>query len=188
MGGWLIDRSRFPTGHKGSSSGLAPPEHIPLFPREEVRAVCTPAVRGQIVVRDASTWDGVEGTVALDASSLTTGSDMRDRFTEKILQATRYPNVGFRLERLENVQPGDTLRATAVGIFELRGVETPMEVPITAWREAGGLRVVGQFQIPARDLIFVYGMSRWKLGLGVGGGIWKELHMGVDFLLRAAPG
>jgi hypothetical protein len=184
-GGWSIDRDRLPDGHKGSSSALSPSEHIPLFPREEVREVCTPAVAGEIVVGDASTWDGVEGRVAVDVNGLETGSNLRNRFTVGLFAA--HSEIAFRVDRLENVQRGDTLRATAVGILELRGVETPMEVPIKAWREADGLRVVGKFQVPARDLIRVYGMSRWKLGLGATS-IWKELHMGIDVVLRRAAG
>ena len=34
-----------------------------------------------------------------------------------------------------------------------------------------------------RDLEEVYGMSHYKLGLGVGTGIWKLLHMGFDVVL-----
>ena len=89
------------------------------------------------------------------------------------------------LMRLVDVQMGDTVTARAVGRFQCRGRGQRMSVPIRIWREAAGLRVVGKFTMPAADLVEVYEISRLALGLGVGTGIWKYLHLGFDVVLRS---
>lgn len=158
---------------------------IPLYPRQEVKPVCTPAVRGEVKVEDASAWRGVRGAVVVRAEALVTGLRMRDDYASRaVLQSARYPEISFRIDSLAAVQPGDTLRAEVVGMFELHGVAEPMRVPVKAWREAGGLRVTGRFDVRATELLDKYGLSRWALGLGVGTNIWKIVHMGVDVVLR----
>jgi len=38
--------------------------------------------------------------------------------------------------------------------------------------------------IPAEDMIEVYHMSKYSLGLGVGQTVWDELWLGIDVILR----
>ena len=76
------------------------------------------------------------------------------------------------------------MRGTAVGKLNLHGVTRPMTAGVRAWPEAGGLRVLAKFHIPAGELTTVYGFSRFALGLGVQTKIWYHLFMGVDLLLR----
>lgn len=160
---------------------------VPLYPRRAVRPVCTPAVSGRIEVQNTSEWSGVRGLVRVQADALVTGLRMRDDFASKaVLQSGRYPEIRFQIDSLVAVQPGDTLRAEAVGVFHLHGVAEPMRIPVKAWREADGWRVTGRADIPASDLIEKYGMSKWALGLGVTTAIWKILHMGIDVLLQEA--
>jgi hypothetical protein len=52
------------------------------------------------------------------------------------------------------------------------------------WTTPDGLRVTGRFSIPAQDMVDVYHLSKYKLGLGVGAGIWKFLYMGLDVILK----
>jgi hypothetical protein len=82
------------------------------------------------------------------------------------------------------VQPGDTLRALAVGTFEAHGRTLPARVPIVAYRDAAGFRVQGQFQFDAQLLVPHFGMSQWALGMGVIFKRWKTVHWGVDLIVR----
>jgi hypothetical protein len=60
----------------------------------------------------------------------------------------------------------------------------PMKAAVRAWPEAGGLRVLAKFRMPASALVEEYGLSRFSLGLGVMTRIWYDLFMGVDLVLR----
>jgi YceI-like domain len=185
--GWSVKTSKLPsTRHSNTLE-----KKIPLYPRQDVSAVCPrDAVSGGVVASDTAAWRGsVRGNVSVRASTLITGLRMRDSFASRtVLQSQKYPDIRFRIDSLTPVQTGagDTLRADAVGILELRGVETPLTVPIKAWREGNGMRVTGQFQMRPAELVEKYGVSRFALGLGIGTGIWKELHMGLDVILRPA--
>jgi hypothetical protein len=112
---------------------------------------------------------------------------MRDDFAKNsVLQTHKYQEITFRIDSLVAVQPGDTLRAIAVGVFGLHGVQEPMRIPVKAWREAGGLRVTGRADLQARDMETKYNISKWALGLGVGSAIWQMLHVGIDVVLKPA--
>jgi polyisoprenoid-binding protein YceI len=123
--------------------------------------------------------------VVVQSDAMTTGLKMRDEFAKNsVLQSSKYPEIRFRIDSLVAVQPGDTLRATAVGVLQLHGVQAPMSLPIKAWREADGLRVTGRADMDAKDMSEKYNISKWALGLGVGSAIWKTLHAGVDVVLK----
>lgn len=160
---------------------------VPLYPRLAVTPVCTQGVRGEIQVDDKASWRGVKGLIAINAKTLKVALDMRNRFTQNVMEVDRYPEIRFSIVDLADVQPGDTLRANAVGTLYLHGVAQQMKIPIKAWQEAGGIRVTGQTRIDATDLVETYQMSKWKLGLGVGTNIWKHLYMGLDVVLREGP-
>ena len=160
---------------------------VPLYPRIEVAPVCRPAVRGEIVALDTISWRGTRGEIRIFADSLVTGNDMRDRFSRKaVFETTKFREIKFVIDSLTNVQPGDTIRATAAGTLELHGVRVPAQAPVKAWRERAGLRVQGQFQFPAQDLTRVYGFSKLALGMGVTLGRWNTVFMGLDAVLVAA--
>ena len=82
----------------------------------------------------------------------------------------------------------DTIRATAVGVFHFHGVSTPMQVPVRAWPEAGGLRALAKAQVPAFRLVEDFGLSRIALDLGVKAGVWRDFYMGIDVVLRPEEG
>jgi hypothetical protein len=119
-----------------------------------------------------------------------TGDERRDAFARvAILDATRYPTSRFQIDSLVNVtRRADTLQGTAFGVFALRDVSTPMRATVRAWPEAGGLRVFAKFRVNAQDLVSVYGLSNFALGLGVSTNIWHHLFMGVDVVLRPEEG
>lgn len=180
--GWEVDYSARPTIR---DAGRSDPR-IPLFPRRRARPLCSLAVVGQITVDDTVTWKQARGQVVVRLDSLVTGHRIRDEYARRLVLTTgEYPTVSFTLDSLSNVQVGDTIRATAVGALELRGVKTALRVPVKGWREAGGLRVLAQFSLPAEDLTETYGMSKWALGLGVVLKRWKTLHLGVDLVLES---
>lgn len=158
---------------------------IPLYPRKRVRYVCKPAVAAVVELRDTADLSSLASAqVSVIADSLFTGLDMRDAYAKrKVLETKNYPAIRFSVDSLTALVPGDTLKATAVGTFEARGVRTPMTSPIKAWREGGGIRVQSHFTIPAKDLIDVYNVSALALGMGVRMMEWHALHMGVDMLL-----
>lgn len=160
---------------------------IPLFPRFRVRPLCREAVRGDISASDGAALRGVKGTVTLIADSLFSGLEMRDKYARRaVLETVRYPEITFVIDSLVDVQRGDTIRATAVGVFTVHGASRPMRAPVTAWQETAGLRVRAQFSVPARALTDDFGMSTWALAMGVGMKRWNTLHMGVDLVLRPA--
>jgi hypothetical protein len=160
---------------------------IPLFPRFRVRPLCRQAMAGEITVQDTVRWRGVRGRVSVIADSLFTGLAMRDKYARRVvLETGRYPELTFTIDSLVDVQPGDTIRATAVGTFEAHGALRPMRAAVTAWRDPAGFRVRAQFEFPARALTDEFGMDTWALSMGVGMKRWKTLHMGIDIILRPA--
>ena len=168
-------------GHDMRAMRKAP---IPNHPRPNAVAVCSPAVRGEIVTADTTSWRGVHGLIVIRADALQTGLDMRDSYARKrVLQTDSYPDIRYEIDSVSNLQKGDTLQGDAFGTFELHGVRQPVTIPIKAWREPLGLRVTGQFHFPAPDLIDVYRMSKYPLSLGVGMKIWEQMHMGIDLIL-----
>jgi hypothetical protein len=161
---------------------------VPLYPRPVAQAVCGPAVQGELWASDTVTWQQVHGSVAVSVNALVSGTPIRDGYTHRTLfESGSFPSIQFELDSVTGVRrSGDTLSATGVGVFELRGVRQPMTVSIRAWHEALGLRITGQGEFPALDLITKYRMSRMALGLGVSEHIWKRVHWGLDAILLPA--
>jgi YceI-like protein len=164
--------------------------NVPLYPRHKVRSVCTEAVHGQLLQPTGGSWRGARAQVTVQADALITGENMRDAFARKaVLETMRYPDIQFTLDSVGGVsEHGDSLHATAYGVFSLHGVTKPVSAAVRGWPEAGGMRVLAKFHVPASSLIDEFGMSSYALGLGVGTRIWYDLFMGVDMLLRRDTG
>lgn len=182
--GWIVDRTLRPPKH--GYAGVSDTTLVPLYPRSRVRSLCTEAVEGQVLLPDTVTWRGARGQVAVRADALITGHDTRDAFARRaVLQTERHPEIRFTVDSLVDLtRHADTLRATAVGVLSLHGVAKPVSAAVRAWPEAGGVRVLGKFRVPAASLVSEFGLSKIALGLGVITDIWKDLFMGVDLLLR----
>lgn len=162
-----------------------PDPRIPLFPRHDVKPLCRNAVRGEITADDTERWRGVRGKVTVVADSLFTGLGFRDTYGRRaVLETGQYPYITFTIDSLTEVQPGDTLRAIAVGTFELHGVQQATRAPLKAWNDPKGFRVRAQFSIPALALTQEFKMSKVALGMGVVMRRWNSVHMGVDLILR----
>jgi hypothetical protein len=183
--GWVINRAlKLPkTGYANDPDTI----HVPLYPRQEVKPICTEAVRGQMLVPDTISWKGARGMVAVQGDALLTGENMRDVFAHRaVLQTQQYPEIRFTLDSLVDIRrQADTIRGTALGTFSLHGVAKTLSAVVVAFPEAGGgVRVLAKFRVPALSLLDDYGFSKAALGLGVGTGIWQDVFMGVDMLLR----
>ncbi|HUL01866.1 MAG TPA: YceI family protein [Gemmatimonadales bacterium] len=188
---WHAGRAQDPMKHEKAKTGYAGviDTVVPLYPRPVAQAVCVPAVSGEIEAADTVSWRGVHGRIAVQVSALTSDLPTRDSYARRsLLQAATFPTVEFEVDSITGVaRHGDTLTATAVGVFQLRGIRDPAAVPIRIWHDALGLRVTGQGQFPATELIYHYKMSRVGLGLGVASHVWKVLHWGLDAIFIPAP-
>ena len=184
-GGWTIN-PELKTASRTGYQNVPDTIHVPLYPRTRIETVCTEAVHGQVSLPDTVQWRGATGKVAVSADMLISGHDQRDAYARgAVLQANRFRTINFTLDSVVNVtRQADTLRGTGLGVFTLRDVSRPMAAELVAWPEAGGLRVFSKLRIPVRQLVPVYGVSSFALGLGVGSRIWRDLFAGVDMLLR----
>jgi hypothetical protein len=184
--GWQYDPKKAPrTGH----AAVIDTTHVPLFPRlpGTAQPICPPAVRGEITATDINSWTGVSGVISINSAAFVTGLNMRDEYAKKaIFQSPAHPNIRFWVDSLTNVSRGDTITALAVGRFEFRGTKVPIAVRVRAWMEGGNLRVTGRYDMPPTDLIEKYRVSQLALGLGVGTGVWRILHLGLDVVLKDA--
>lgn len=183
--GWNID-PELVTESKTGYQNVADTIHVPLYPRQKIEAECTKSVSGWVSLPDTVSWKGTRGQVAVKLAPLVSGHDQRDAYMRRsILQTTRYRDARYTLDSVVDVtRQADTLHGTGYGTFTLREVSQPMTTDLVAWPEAGGLRVMSKLRLPAKDLVPVYGVSKFALGLGVGTRIWQDLFAGVDMLLK----
>ncbi len=154
---------------------------IPLYPRKKVLPICGDVVAGTVTVDDAATLRGATGIITVKGDALSTGFHLHDSFMHEILMT---PVAEFRIDSLGELQRGDTTHAIAHGTIKLHGIVHPVDVPLKMWQTPDGLRVTGRWSMPAFDMVDVYHLSKYKLGLGVGAGIWKFLYMGIDVILK----
>jgi hypothetical protein len=186
--GWSVDATdiKLPPGNSDADT-----IHIPLFPRYKVRPVCTEAVHGELVAPDTVTWQGAHGKVLISSAALITGEKLRDGFARGVvLEADKYPQIIYTIDSVVNVRRGgrDTIHALAIGSLFLHGTTQALNIAIVEWHDVGGtLRVRGRWFMTGAELWSKYGISKSALGLGVGMGIWKQLWMGVDLVLRPEP-
>lgn len=161
---------------------------IPLFPRRRARPLCDEAVSGTLTASDTMSWSGVQGKIVVEAAKLRTGTEMRDRYArQSILNTAAYPTITFTIDSTSPLTPGrgNVMQGTVYGTFELHGVQRPISAPFKTWHETVGRRVTAQFMIPAQEMIDVYRMSKYSLGLGVGATVWEELWVGIDVVLNS---
>jgi hypothetical protein len=158
---------------------------VPRYPRPTALPLCRKAVEGKVVVADSIRWQGIRGEVRVTAAALVTGNKMRDEYArEEVLQVRNNPEIQLTIDSVVvTTRRGDTLQGTAAGMFTLRRVSRPVTATVQAWPEAGGLRVLARFPIPAQDLVPVYRFSKMALGLGIGTKIWQYVFAGVDLVL-----
>ena len=184
-GGWTITQAFRPP--KQGDAAVSDTTIIPLYPRRRARSVCTPAVTGRVQVADTTNWTGVTGWISVKSRDLNGGDNSRDTYTKQsVHEVNQFPDIRFQIDSVVRVVRGgrDTVRATAVGSFTYRGVTQPMTASIRTYADETGRRVHGKFHFPALDLIKVYGVSGFVLGMGVATRIWYDVWAGVDLVLR----
>lgn len=159
--------------------------NVPQHPRRTALPKCRQGVQGKVFVADSMRWNGIRGEVTVKAAALFTGNSRRDEFAlREVLQINNFPEIQFTIDSVViTTRSADTLQGTAGGVFTLRRVSRPVTATVRAWPEAGGLRVLARFPIPAHDLVPVYGFSKMALGLGIGTKIWQYVFAGVDVVL-----
>jgi YceI-like domain len=182
---WHAGRAQDPYKRTNTAYAAVIDTIIPLYPRPVAQSVCQPAVTGDFTLPDTVTWQGVKGNVAVDVFALTSGNNTRDTYARaKVFQSGDYPTIEFQVDSVVGIaRHGDTLMATAVGLFKFVGVRRPTSLPVKAWREKLGLRVTGKGEFPATELREVFNISATALGMGVGTRIWKKIHWGLDAIL-----
>lgn len=185
-GGWTISQAFRPPKH--GDAAVSDTTIIPLYPRRRPRSICTPSVEGRITVADTTRWTGVHGWITVKSADLTGGDGPRDNYTKKaVTEVNQYPTIKFQIDSVVDLtRERDTVRATAIGVFTFRGVSQPMTAAVRAWNEPSGIRVVGKFHFAPQDLIKVYGVSGWVLGMGVAQHVWYGIYGGIDMVLKPA--
>jgi len=180
--GWYIN-PKLKLPHTGFA-GVDDTVHVPLYPRARVYPLCVEAVRGEVVAPDTVNWRRMKATVAVRGDAIITGENMRDVLTRQVLQTSQFPEIIFTLDSLTNLRKsGDTLHAIAVGTLNVRGQARPTTAQISAFHDAGGMRVLAKLRVPATDLITMTPRLH-TLGLGVNTNIWHDFFMGVDVVLQ----
>jgi hypothetical protein len=159
--------------------------HVPLYPRQRVHLGCVEAVRGEVAAADTMHWRGMRGTVVVQGDALVTGQTMRDVTMHQIMETTRFPEIHFTLDSLVGMtKQADTLRGSAVGTLTVRGVQKPITAALKAFPDAGGMRVLAKWRIPAATLRLELVPKLQYLALGVNTLIWRDFFMGADLVLR----
>jgi polyisoprenoid-binding protein YceI len=160
---------------------------VPLFPRTRVYPSCIEAVRGEVVAPDTVHWRGTLGTVMVKGENFVTGESMRDLLMHQVMQTQQFPDIVFSLDSLSELTlRGDTLHGKAIGVLTFRDNKKPTVAVVKAFRDAGGMRVLAKWRVPAHDLLEMTPKLHY-LGLGVNTNIWHDFFMGADIVFRRAP-
>ncbi len=184
--GWAINpKLKLPkTGYANVEDTI----HMPLYPRTEVLPDCAEAVKGEVVVGDMEHGRGVHGVVSVQGDALITGEAMRDVLMHQVMQTVQYPEITFKLDSLVGAtKQADTLVARAAGILTIRGVAKPTLIAVKAFPDAGGMRVLAHWHVPATDLLELTPKLH-SFGLGVNVRLWKDFFMGCDILFHREGG
>jgi polyisoprenoid-binding protein YceI len=181
--GWNIDpKLKLPRSGYGNVDDTL---RVPLFPRPRVSSVCSEAVEGRVVLPDTVGWRGAHGQVVVRSDALITGQAMRDLAMHRVLQTSQFPEIRFTLDSLVGLtKRADTLFCSAVGILTVRTMQEPTTAEVKAFPEAGGMRVLAKWRIPAATLQIDLVPKLHYMGLGANTLIWHDFFMGADLVFR----
>jgi hypothetical protein len=159
--------------------------NVPLFPRDEVEAVCSPAVQGEVFLPDTVHWRGAHGTVTAQAEGLVSGQAMRDVLMHQVMETKTFPQISFTLDSLVGMRKqDDALVGSMLGTLTLRGVAEPITASVRVFPEAGGMRVLAKWHITADTLTHKFIPKVRIYGLGGNTNIWHDFFMGADLVFR----
>jgi YceI-like domain len=184
-GGWDINPAlKLP---KVGYADVSDTTHVPVYPRPagHVHPDCVEAVQGELSTSDTVTWRDVRAKISVLGAALVTGEDMRDTYMHRVMGAQQYPDINFTLDSVADLtRQGDTLKGFAFGTFQLHGVTKRVRAQVRTYPDAGGMRVLSKFRMPATELLHDFGFSSYALNLGIGTRIWRTLFMGIDAVFR----
>ncbi len=181
--GWYINPKLKPpkTGYANVDDTI----HVPMYPRSKVYPMCVEAVKGEVVAPDTVHWRGVLGSVVVRGEALVTGEMMRDVMMHQVMQTGQFPDIYFTLDSLTDVRRrGDTLQGKALGTLTFRDTKNPTVAVVKAFPDAGGMRVLAKWRMPARGLLGLTPKLHY-LGLGVNTNIWHDFFMGADLVFHS---
>jgi hypothetical protein len=106
------------------------------------------------------------------------------------METGRFPEIHFTLDSLVSMtKQADTLRGSAVGTLTVRDVQMPITAALKVFPDAGGMRVLAKWRIPATTLQLQLVPRLHYVALGVNTLIWHDFFMGADLVLRGeTPG
>ena len=112
-------------------------------------------VTGEFVADAADLRQGVTGVVRVNAGTLRTGVDGRDRDMWRALAIERYPQFRFTVQRVESSFPSVSDRAdvllTVSGLLMIHGIERPMVFPARVRFREDRLWVRGEARLNMSD-------------------------------------
>ena len=186
--GWRINpRLKLPeTGFSSMDDTV----NVPLFPRDEVEAVCSEVVSGEVTLPDTVTWHDARGTVTVKVEGLVSGQAMRDMLTHQVLESKSFPEIRFTLDSLVGMKKEpDAIVGRAIGIMSIRGVQQPIVASLRVFPDVGGIRVLAKWRMTADTLSHKIIPKIRIFGLGSNTAIWHDFFMGADLIfLREEAG
>jgi polyisoprenoid-binding protein YceI len=97
---------------------------------------------------------GLKAEVRVEAKSLDTGNDRRDKKMRETLNVEKYPLISFTLNRVRLIQKAsDTgpARYQVEGILRIHGVERPVTVEVESKREGNRVTIFGKMPLDITD-------------------------------------
>ena len=179
--GWHISpRLRLPeTGFANVDDTI----NVPLYPRDEVEAVCSEAVQGEVTLPDTVTWRGAHADVSVLADALISGEAMRDLLMHQVLESTRFPRIRFTLDSIVGMKKGeDGLVGSAIGTLTVRDVVEQITASVKVFPDAGGMRVLARWRVPSDTLVKRFIPKLRTYGLGANTNLWHDFFMGADLV------
>ena len=119
-------------------------------------------------VLGANVWDEIVKPgaleafeIAIPAATLSSPKEGLDKNMHKALRVTEYPDITFRLSRLEATDGSGTMRG--VGVLKIAGVEREVTLALKTQRTEGTLTVSGEVPLLMTD----FGITPPKAMLGM---------------------
>jgi polyisoprenoid-binding protein YceI len=122
-----------------------------------VKLAIAPGVAGAAVVTNPAAVEGFE--IAIKAASLKSTKDGLDKNMYKALKVTEFPEIVFRLTRLE----GTAAALKAIGTLKIAGVEKDVTFDLKAVSAPTTLTITGEVPLLMTD----YGIAPPKAMMGV---------------------
>jgi hypothetical protein len=183
--GWRISpRLRLPeTGFANVDDTI----NVPLYPRDDVEAVCSEAVQGEVLLPDTVTWRGAHAEVTALVNALISGEAMRDLLMHQILESSRFPQIRFTLDSLVGMtKEPDALVGSAIGKLFIRDMEEDITASVKVFPDAGGMRVLAKWRVPSDTLkLWIPKLKTYSLGANTN--LWHDFFMGADLVFRSEP-